>query len=115
MSFLVTNQHRPNGRSPAKGISSLSGAIVLSALLAGCAALPTASVNVDADRTITADVQSRLAQHGNLEQLNVQTVNGVVYLRGSVINELEREGAETTALATPHVARVVNTISIDNG
>jgi len=90
----------------------LLSAIALSAF-SGCAVLP-ASSNAGADESITANVQSSLAEHTGLEGLTVQTVNGVVYLSGEVSTGVELQDAEAAALATQKVSRVVNSISVDS-
>jgi osmotically-inducible protein OsmY len=42
----------------------------------------------------------------------VQTLDHVVYLNGQVSTGLESRAAESVALATPEVTRVVNLISV---
>lgn len=98
--------------APAKTFPSLFGTLLLAASLQGCASFPITSSNPAADQLITSDVQSCLEQRNDLEPLSVQTVNGVVYISGIVVSELEREPAETCALAVPSVAGVVNSISV---
>ena len=93
-------------------LQPLLGAFLLAAAaLSGCAAFPMSADSV-ADDAISAQVQSQLTQRADLEALNVQTVNGVVYLSGTVISAPERQDAEDVALATRNVARVVNSISV---
>jgi hypothetical protein len=99
--------------SACKRVYPLLSTLVLAAALSGCAVYPVSS-DAGADGAITADVQSRLAEHADLEPLSVQTVNGVVYLNGTVTSSLERGEAEAAALETQHVERVVDSISVDN-
>ena len=88
-------------------------AVALTAALAGCAGFPTTSVD-DADRSITADVESQMFARSDLEPIGVQTVHGVVYLSGVVESNHEREDAETAALEASHGAHVVNAIGVSN-
>jgi hypothetical protein len=100
--------------SAPKRLYALLGAIIVATALPGCAIFPKSS-NPTADKMITSDVESRFAQDAELEapnSLNVQTVNGVVYLNGMVRTGLQREDAETVALEAHNVAEVVNSISV---
>jgi len=91
---------------------------ILAAGLPGCAAYRTCGFSGCAgDAKITADVRAQFDQHPALEPPNlidVQTVDHVVYLHGLVDTDLERSMAESVALDTPGVARVVNSIAIYN-
>jgi osmotically-inducible protein OsmY len=83
---------------------------------AGCAAFRKCGVDgCPGDADITAAVEARFGQHPALEPpnlLRVQTIDHVVYLNGLVDTPLERELAESVALATPGVTRVINSIGI---
>jgi osmotically-inducible protein OsmY len=64
------------------------------------------------DSAITADVQASFNQHPILNLLHVKTLNGVVYLSGTVSIGLHSEIAESVAHQVQGVTRVVNSISI---
>ena len=94
----------------------LSMALVLSGLLAGCAAeRKCGEGGCPGDAQITADVRTQLNRHPDLEgvnSINVQTLDHVVYLSGEVSEGLMKETAETVARKTPGVARVENEIAV---
>jgi osmotically-inducible protein OsmY len=89
---------------------------MLCCALAGCATYRQCGLaGCSGDTGITAQVQSRLALHPALQPPNlitVQTLHRVVYLYGVVDTSLERELAETVALDTEGVSKVVNSIGI---
>jgi hypothetical protein len=91
------------------------GIIALSAL-AGCGTFRMCGFGECAgDADITTAVETRLGQHPVLEApnlLRVQTHDHIVYLYGLVDTALEREMAESVALDTPGVTKVVNSIGI---
>jgi len=91
------------------------GMVALSAL-AGCAAFPKCGFSAcQGDADISAAVEARLIQHPALEPpnlLRVQSHDHIVYLYGLVDTDLEREIAESVALGTPGVIKVVNSIGI---
>src|SRR6202021_1345623 len=64
------------------------------------------------DSAITADVQASFDQHPFLNLLHVKTLNGVVYLSGTVSSGLHSEIAESVAHQVKGVTRVVNSISL---
>ena len=64
------------------------------------------------DSAITADVQASFDQHPFLNLLHVQTLNGVVYLSGTVSSGLHSRIAESAAHQVKGVSRVVNSISV---
>ena len=69
------------------------------------------------DAQITADVRAQFDRHPELGPsalLNVQTLDGVVYLYGLVATDLVREEAESIALQAPHVKKVVNSLGVTN-
>jgi hypothetical protein len=89
-------------------------ALALTTALPGCALFPQSS-NLAADQNITADVKTRFGQHAELEgphQLNVQTINRVVYLNGFVSTGLQRSDAELTASQVQGVDKVVDSIAV---
>jgi osmotically-inducible protein OsmY len=84
----------------------------------GCIfARPCVSVACSEDARLTARVLERFRDHPALQApdgLRVQTVGGVVYLRGLVDTDLERLTAVSIARAVPDVGGVVDSISIAN-
>jgi len=66
------------------------------------------------DSAITADVQASFDQHPILNLLHVKTLNGVVYLSGTVSSGLHSEIAESVAHHVNGVTRVVNSISVSH-
>lgn len=92
--------------------------VVLALLLglAGCAAYQKCGVGGCAgDAAITSAVQAEFAKHAELQApnvLNVQTIDGVVYLYGLVDTDLQRQVAESVAGQTPGVAKVINSIGV---
>ncbi len=82
--------------------------------LSGCAAYEKCGMEgCPGDRQITADVRAAFAQHPELGEpntINVQTVNGVVYLSGNVSMGAMRSTAESVARQVKGVARVEDTI-----
>ena len=91
---------------------------IIAAGLSGCAAYRTCGFGGCAeDAQITANVRARFDQHSALQppnQVDVQTLDHVVYLHGLVNTDLERSMAQSVALDTAGVARVVNSIAIYN-
>jgi BON domain-containing protein len=95
-----------------KRLYALIGALILAAALPGCAVFPK-SINPAADKAITADVKSRLARDPEFITpglIDVQTVNGVVYLSGSVGTSLQQQDAGNAARQASNVVRVVNSL-----
>jgi len=98
-----------------KKILALLGVLSVAAILPGCAVFPRSS-NPAVDRAITADVETRFGQNAELEvpnQLNVQTINRVVYLNGLVATGLQRRDAELMADQVQGVDKVVNSIGVE--
>lgn len=88
----------------------LAGAVSVRPTYAGCG-----FSGCPGDSAITADVQASLDQHPVLKgpnQLHVQTLNGVVYLSGTVSASLQSEIAESAARQVNGVTRVVNLIGL---
>ena len=84
--------------------------------LSGCATFEKCGVEGCAsDNKITANVHAAFAQHpelGEPNSINVQTVNHVVYLSGSVSAGEMRATAESVARQVKGVARVEDTIYV---
>jgi osmotically-inducible protein OsmY len=96
-----------------------AGALLLCALLAGCADYDAyrkcGKEGCPGDAQITAAVQASLKQHPALQPPNViyvRTVDHTVYLTGQVATGLQRDTAESLAKQTPEVHRVVNSIAL---
>jgi osmotically-inducible protein OsmY len=89
---------------------------LLSSALAGCSSYGKCAGGVcGVDAAITKNVQTLLDQHAELgspRSIEVQTLDRVVYLNGIVNNGLEREIAESVALQTPGVLKIVNSIAV---
>jgi osmotically-inducible protein OsmY len=89
-------------------------AVILAATLPGCAAFPQ-TAHPAVDQKITADVEARFRQHAELEApdlIDVQTINRVVYLNGTVSAGLQREYAESIAKQAPGVKEVIDSIGV---
>jgi hypothetical protein len=89
-------------------------ALTLAAALPGCALFPQSS-NPAVDQTITADVETRFGQHAELEPpnlINVQTINRVVYLNGSVSSGFQRSYAESVVNQVQGVDKIVDSIAV---
>jgi hyperosmotically inducible protein len=97
-----------------KSLYPLTLTFALIASLSGCATYQQCGAHgCPGDAKITAAVQAQLAQHTEVGSLiEVQTINGVVYLNGVVGQGMQRETAATVAGNTPGVAKVVNNLGI---
>jgi len=93
---------------------ALAFVVTLTAALPGCATYEKCGLKgCPGDAKITADVQSQLDKHAEIGPfVEVQTVNGVVYLNGRVADGLIRTTAESVASQTPGVAKVVDNIYV---
>jgi osmotically-inducible protein OsmY len=84
--------------------------------LAGCSSYgKCASSACGGDAAITKNVQTLLDQHSELgapHSIEVQTIDRVVYLNGLVNDGVERGIAESVALQTPGVLKIVNSIAV---
>ena len=106
-----------NVRAMSTGTKKILGfvaALTVAAVLPGCAVFPRSS-NPAVDRAITADVETRFGQYPVLEapnQLDVQTINRVVYLNGLVATGLQRWDAESVASQVQGVDKVINSIGV---
>ena len=90
----------------------------LAAALAGCASFGKCGPgDCSGDAKITAEVRTLLAQSPSLgapNEISVQTVRGVVYLRGVVSTPLQIEEAGSIAEQAPGVTDVQNMLTINN-
>jgi osmotically-inducible protein OsmY len=88
------------------------------AVLAGCASFGKCGLReCSADAKISAEVRTLLAQSSSLSapnQISVQTVQGVVYLRGLVSTPYQIAEAGSIAQQAAGVTDVQNMITIDN-
>jgi osmotically-inducible protein OsmY len=94
---------------------SAAAIIMLSGALTGCAAFEKCTPeHCSTDKQITLDVNSVLTQHsefGPAGTVHVQTINGVVYLNGTVNSEFEIRSAEAIARQVANVKDVVNNLN----
>jgi osmotically-inducible protein OsmY len=89
--------------------------IAFAAALSGCAAFDKcAPENCSTDKQITSDVNATLAQHRELGPpgtVRVQTINGVVYLTGTVNSDFEIRTTETIVRQIANVKDVENNLN----
>jgi osmotically-inducible protein OsmY len=89
---------------------------ILASALSGCAAYDKCqSAGCSDDAKITTAVQANLQQHPELglpNTIQVQTINHVVYLHGTVSAGEQSAEAVSVAQQTPGVKRVVSNIGI---
>lgn len=97
-----------------KSLHASALAFILIAALSGCATYNKCGLEgCPDDAKITADVKAQLAQHAEIgSRVDVQTINGVVYLNGLVGEGTQRQTAMTVASNTPGVVKVVNNLGI---
>jgi osmotically-inducible protein OsmY len=90
----------------------------LAAVLAGCTPLGSCGPgDCSADAKISAEVRALLAQSPSLggpNLIRVQTIHGVVYLRGLVSTPYQIEEAGSIAEQAAGVTSVQNMLAIDN-
>jgi osmotically-inducible protein OsmY len=90
----------------------------LAAVLAGCAPFGKCGLGeCSADAKISAEVRALLAQSPSLggpNQIRVQTIRGVVYLRGLVSTPYQIAEAGSIAEQAAGVIDVQNQLAIDN-
>lgn len=94
-------------------------ALVLVGALSGCATFgkaadPCATSACSSDAKLTSGVETSIKQNPEFgaNRVHVQTVDGVVYLRGTLSGGEQRADAELAALQTLGVAQVVNDIAV---
>jgi osmotically-inducible protein OsmY len=91
-------------------------ALFVVVVLPGCAVFPRSSYP-SGDQRITADVETRFERHADLQApnlLEIQAINRVVYLHGTVSSDLQRTDAESVANEVQGVEKVVNSIAVAN-
>jgi osmotically-inducible protein OsmY len=92
----------------------IAGAMLLASALFGCAVVGRIA---SSDARITEEVKARLAKYPELQEpndLDVQTVHGVVYLRGLMSTPFEIALASSVAGEVSGVQRVENLIGLEN-
>jgi len=94
---------------------ALTVTLILAVGLSGCAVFDKCSPeNCATDAKINADVSAVFAEHSELGPpagLHIQTINGVVYLSGTVDTELEIRNAESLVRRVDNVKEVVNNLN----
>lgn len=99
----------------AQTFSAANLVAILALILSGCAAFPKCSPdNCAADAKINADVTALFGEHRELgapAALRIQTINGVVYLSGTVDTEFEIRHAEALARQVANVKDVENNLN----
>ena len=86
----------------------------LAGLVAGCASQRECGLRgCPGDAQITTKVQSLLGEHPEIgTEVNVQTLDHVVYLSGYVSAGEMKSTAEDVARTAPDVSKVVDTIAV---
>jgi osmotically-inducible protein OsmY len=95
-------------------IRRIACALLLGSALCACAVFAKPDAR---DGRINADVKARLAQYPELQapnSLDVQTLHGVVYLRGLMGSPFQISLAASVATQVPGVRRVENLISLQD-
>jgi osmotically-inducible protein OsmY len=98
----------------------LSGLGFSASTLSGCATVATFNkcglTGCPGDAAITADVTAQFARYAPLtaNSVRIQTLDHVVYLTGLVDTDVERLLAVSVASDVSGVARVVDSISVNN-
>ena len=85
----------------------------------GCMEEPTkpcTGANCVSDAEITAAIKAEISQHADLTDwtIDVQTINGIVYLHGAVDTDPQRLLVENIARETRGVKGVENAITLRN-
>jgi osmotically-inducible protein OsmY len=99
-------------------LRTLGLSFILAAGVTACADFKCAPQYCQSDAKITEGVQAAFNAHpefGPPGELQVHTINGVVYLNGLVNSEMERRSAEAFAWQVPNVKDVVNSLSPRTG
>jgi hyperosmotically inducible protein len=105
------------GMQNVRGLTILGAVMLVLAAGGGCRSTGGETTTVGQkldDAAITAQVKGRLAaaEAETLANVNVDTVNGVVYLNGTVDNAQLKTQAETIARTEDGVQRVVNNLQV---
>ena len=98
-------------------LTAYAAALLLCLVLGSCATAGKCSGDAcAADDAITKDLRAQIFDRPQLANANisVQTLNGVVYLRGLVDTYVEKMSVEDMARAIPGVKKVVNSIEMRN-
>ena len=102
-----------------KSSGALNGMVIAAVLSSGCATLDAGRqcgrADCNADARITSAVQTSLDRHpefGPSGQLRVATLNRVVYLYGSVANDLQLADANSVASEAGGDAKIVSSIAV---
>jgi osmotically-inducible protein OsmY len=97
-----------------KLVGAVATAAALAGLLAGCATERDCGLRGCAgDAQITSDVRSLLDEHPEIgPEVNVQTLNHVVYLSGFVSAGEMKSTAEDVARTAPGVSKVVDSVAV---
>ena len=89
--------------------------VVLGGALSGCAVFDKCSPeNCTTDKQITSDVNDLLSQHRELGPpgtVHVQTINGIVYLTGTVNSDFEIRSTESMVRQVANVKDVENNLN----
>ena len=108
-----------NMQLTSKPMIALGGSLLLALTLPGCASFKgksgCASAQCAADEQVATEVQSSLDRHPELGppgQIRVAALNRVVYLYGSVSNDLQRSVAKSVAIESSGDAKIVNSIQV---
>jgi osmotically-inducible protein OsmY len=112
----MTQQQRTVFRVRAS-ILAMALSVCLTPALSGCAAFGKCGTpECTADAKITDEVRTLLAQSPafGANQINVQTIHGVVYLRGLVSTPALIGEGQSIAEQAPGVIEVRNLLYIDN-
>src|ERR1700742_2278879 len=93
--------------------------IAFAAFAGGCMEEPTkpcTGANCVSDTEITANIKAEISQHADLTDwtIDVQTINGVVYLHGTVDTDPQRQLVEDIAREVRGVKGVENAITLRN-
>jgi osmotically-inducible protein OsmY len=93
--------------------------VLFGTLAGGCMeepARPCDGANCVSDAEITANIKAQISSHAELTDwtIDVQTINGIVYLHGAVDTNPQRELVENIARETRGVKGVENAITLRN-
>ena len=79
-------------------------------------AKPCAGANCVSDAQVTANIKAEVSRHAELTDwtIDVQTIDGIVYLHGAVDTEPQRQLVEDIARETRGVKSVENAITLRN-
>lgn len=96
-------------------VSTLVVSALILSVLGGCQSMTGRSTGqfVD-DQSVTASVKAKLVadKAANLTRVGVKTVNGTVYLTGSVDSAEQKARAEELAMRARGVKQVINQLQI---